>query len=76
MSAKNDQGHGHGRVRDLVEARLGRRPQDKLEAAVVLEAWGGVRPPYALDAAGVVRGRHIGEMSTDDIAKLTAAARS
>jgi hypothetical protein len=54
MSGKDDQGHGHGhgRVRDLVEARLGRRPQDKLEAAVVLEAWGGVRPPYALDAAG------------------------
>jgi hypothetical protein len=41
-----------GRVRALVEARLGRRPQDKLEAAVVLEAWGGVRPPHALDIAG------------------------
>jgi hypothetical protein len=42
----------HSRVRDLVEARLGRRPQDKLEAAVVLEAWGGIRPPHALDVAG------------------------
>ena len=41
-----------GRIRALVEARLGRRPQDKLEAAVVLEAWGGVRPPHALDIAG------------------------
>lgn len=28
----------------LVEARLGRPPQDALEAAVVLEAWGGVTP--------------------------------
>lgn len=46
-----DDQHHQGRVRDLVEARLGRRPQDRLEAAVVLEAWGGVRPPFALDAA-------------------------
>jgi len=43
---------GRVRVRDLVEARLGRRPQDKLDAAVVLEAWGGMRPPHALDIAG------------------------
>jgi hypothetical protein len=43
---------GPSHIRDLVEARLGRRPQDKLEAAVVLEAWGGVRPPGALDVAG------------------------
>ena len=50
MSPNDDQ--GRGRVRALVEARLGRRPQDKLEAAVVLEAWGGVRPPHALDVAG------------------------
>lgn len=50
MSPHDDQ--GRGRVRALVEARLGRRPQDKLEAAVVLEAWGGVRPPHALEVAG------------------------
>ena len=49
MTPNDDQ--GRGRVRALVEARLGRRPQDKLEAAVVLEAWGGVRPPHALDVA-------------------------
>ena len=48
MSSKD----GHSHIRHLVEARLGRRPQDKLEAAVVLEAWGGVRPPGALDIAG------------------------
>jgi hypothetical protein len=32
----------------LVEARLDRPAQDALEAAVVLEAWGGVRPSTAL----------------------------
>ena len=32
----------------LVRARLGRRPQDALEAAVVLEAWGGVQATSAL----------------------------
>ena len=30
------------RSRSLVQARLGRDPQDMLEAAVVLEAWAGV----------------------------------
>lgn len=33
----------------LVEARLGRPPRDGLEAAVVLEAWGGLRPNVALE---------------------------
>ena len=33
------------RARRLVEARLGRAPQDALEAAVVLEAWAGVPAP-------------------------------
>jgi hypothetical protein len=47
-----DDDQPRGRVRALVEARLGRSPQDKLEAAVVLEAWGGVRPPQALETAG------------------------
>jgi hypothetical protein len=42
----------YGDVRSLVEARLGRPPQDRLEAAVVLEAWGGVRPPHGLEIAG------------------------
>lgn len=32
----------------LVQARLGRAPQDALEATVVLEAWCGVRSPTAL----------------------------
>jgi hypothetical protein len=39
------------RARLLVEARLGRRPQDMLEAAVVLEAWVGVPAQRALAAA-------------------------
>jgi hypothetical protein len=52
MSPADDRARRLGRVRDLVEARLGRRPQDKLEAAVVLEAWGGIRPPVALGVAG------------------------
>jgi hypothetical protein len=35
----------------IVEARLGRPPQDMLEAAVVLEAWAGVPAQSALTAA-------------------------
>jgi hypothetical protein len=38
-------------ARRLVEARLGRRPQDMLEAAVALEAWAGLPAQGALDAA-------------------------
>src|SRR4051794_29393343 len=38
-------------ARLLVEARLGREPQDMLEAAVVLEAWAGVPAQAALAAA-------------------------
>jgi hypothetical protein len=38
-------------ARPLVEARLGREPQDMLEAAVVLEAWAGVPAQAALAAA-------------------------
>lgn len=38
-----------------VTARLGRSPQDVLEAAVVLEAWGGVRPHVALTLASAPR---------------------
>ena len=38
-------------ARMLVEARLGRAPQDMLEAAVVLEAWAGVPAQAALAAA-------------------------
>ncbi|HEX4804461.1 MAG TPA: hypothetical protein VFU94_01055 [Conexibacter sp.] len=37
------------RAGGLVSARLGRPPQDLLEAAVVLEAWGGVPSEAALD---------------------------
>jgi hypothetical protein len=37
------------RSRSLVQARLGRDPQDMLEAAVVLEAWAGVPAQRALD---------------------------
>jgi hypothetical protein len=43
-----------GAARRLVEARLGREPQDMLEAAVVLEAWGGVPAQRALDTAGAL----------------------
>lgn len=35
----------------IVRAFLGRPPQDELEAAVVLESWGGVRPEHALPTA-------------------------
>lgn len=50
MSPSGDQPDGD--VRKLVEARLGRPAQDRLEAAVVLEAWGGARPPRGLQIAG------------------------
>lgn len=41
----------------LIEARLGRAPQDMLEAAVVLEAWGGVPAQRALElGGGLMRG--------------------
>jgi hypothetical protein len=36
------------RGRHIVEARLGREPQDMLEAAVALEAWAGMPPADAL----------------------------
>jgi hypothetical protein len=36
------------RGRRIVEARLGREPQDMLEAAVALEAWAGMPPADAL----------------------------
>ena len=44
---------GGEQARALVEARLGRPAQDVLEAAIVLEAWGGLRAPstFALGAA-------------------------
>ena len=38
-------------ARRLVEARLGRHPQDMLEAAVALEAWAGLPAQRALDTA-------------------------
>lgn len=38
-------------ARRIVEGRLGRQPQDMLEAAVVLEAWAGVPAPEARAAA-------------------------
>lgn len=37
-----------------VEARLGRTAQDALEATVVLEAWGGLRPRTAMEMGAVV----------------------
>lgn len=38
-------------ARRVIEARLGREPQDMLEAAVVLEAWAGLPAQAALDTA-------------------------
>ena len=36
---------------------------------------GGFPVTFAVDAGGVLRGRHFGEMSTEDVAALAAAAR-
>lgn len=44
-------------ARRLVEARLGRAPQDALEAAVVLEAWAGMPAQRALDTARAIMPR-------------------
>jgi len=41
-------------VRRLIEARLGRQPQDMIEAAVVLEAWAGVPAQSALEAGAAL----------------------
>ncbi len=46
MSAAESPGHQY--AAGVIEARLGRGAQDVLEAAVVLEAWGGVRAGRAL----------------------------
>lgn len=44
---------GPGQARALIQARLGRQPQDALESAIVLEAWGGVRVHSAFDLGQV-----------------------
>jgi hypothetical protein len=41
----------HAEALAILESRLGREPQDVLEAAVVLEAWGGLPAEAALAAA-------------------------
>jgi hypothetical protein len=46
MSPSEQQGHRY--AAGVIEARLGRGAQDVLEAAVVLEAWGGMRANSAL----------------------------
>jgi hypothetical protein len=48
------------RLHGVVEARLGRPPQDMLEAAVVLEAWGGVPARDALAAGRALMGASAG----------------
>lgn len=61
------------REQRVVEARLGREPQDMLEAAVVLEAWTGLRAREALAAgrrimrsAGQAPQRSVGEIPVPD----------
>ncbi len=49
------------RARRLVEARLGRPPQDALEAAVVLEAWAGVPAQRALETARLMMPKQAAE---------------
>jgi hypothetical protein len=53
---------GAAAARRIVEARLGRPAQDMLEAAVVLEAWGGMSSSDALAA-----GRALMEESRPDV---------
>jgi hypothetical protein len=61
------------REQRVVEARLGREPQDMLEAAVVLEAWTGLRARDALAAgrrimrsAGQARQHSAGDVPVPD----------
>jgi hypothetical protein len=49
-----------GSAAAIVEARLGRAPQDMLEAAVVLEAWAGVPAQRALETGAALMPRELG----------------
>src|SRR4051794_12801938 len=61
------------RARRLVEARLGRPPQDALEAAVVLEAWAGVPAQRALETA---RALMAGQSAAPAPSRAAPAARA
>jgi hypothetical protein len=52
---------GLRRAERFVEARLGREPQDALEAAVVLEAWAGVSAGEALRSGQAIMASSSGE---------------
>lgn len=58
----------------LVAARLGRPVQDVLEAAVVLEAWGGLPAAHALTAADGVLHRRVELATPPPTAVATAKA--
>ncbi|MBA2545962.1 MAG: hypothetical protein H0V15_03695 [Solirubrobacterales bacterium] len=51
-------------ARALLDARLGRDPQDALEATVVLEAWGGIQGSEVFELAASVVGRRDGNVPT------------
>ncbi len=51
-------------ARALLDARLGRDPQDALEAAVVLEAWGGVPGSEVFELAASITERRDGKVAT------------
>jgi hypothetical protein len=63
------------RLRGVVEARLGRPPQDMLEAAVVLEAWGGVPARDALAAGRAIMGASVGPQEAS-VARLRGPAEA
>ena len=65
---------GEPRARRLVEARLGRPPQDALEAAVVLEAWAGVPAQRALETARALMPRTPAAPLVSAAAPVTRAA--
>ena len=59
-----------------VEARLGRAPQDMLEAAVVLEAWAGVPAQRALETARGLMPRDAGRAARERVQAPGRARRA
>ena len=66
------------RAREMLDTNRATWPSADDPDMKIARRWGvssGFPVTFAVDAGGVVRGRHIGEMKADDVAALSAAAR-
>jgi len=64
-------------AREMLAATGSSWPSANDPDAKIARRWGvggGFPVTFAVDGAGVIRGRHIGEMSTSDVTELSAAA--